>query len=120
MSYDIRLCDPVTKKVIELDQPHFMRGGTYAVNGAKELWLNITYNYSDIYRRPEVLGEHGIRSIYGMSAHESIPVLEEAIAVLGDDVHEDYWEPTEGNAKRPLIQLLAMAKMRPDGIWAGD
>lgn len=30
------------------------------------------------------------------------------------------WEPTEGNAKRALLQLLAMARMRPDGVWNGD
>ena len=31
-----------------------------------------------------------------------------------------YWKATEGNAKRPLIQLRAMAQMRPDGVWYGD
>lgn len=31
-----------------------------------------------------------------------------------------YWEATEGNAKRALLQLLAMARMRPDGVWDGD
>lgn len=62
----------------------------------------------------------GIRTIYGMSGAESIPILENAINQLGDDASPDYWEPTEGNAKRALLQLLAMAKMRPDGIWDGD
>lgn len=55
-----------------------------------------------------------------MTGAESIPVLERAIAVLGNDVSNDYWEPTEGNAKRALIYLLTMAQMRPDGIWDGD
>lgn len=62
----------------------------------------------------------GIRSIYGLTGTESIPVLQSAIAQLGDDVHPDYWEPTEGNAKRALVQLQALAQMRPDGVWAGD
>ena len=44
MSYDIHLNDPVTKQTLELDDPHFMRGGTYVVGGTKELCLNITYN----------------------------------------------------------------------------
>lgn len=26
----------------------------------------------------------------------------------------------EGNAKRALLQLLTMARMRPDGVWDGD
>ena len=118
MSYDITLNDPVTKKTIEIADAHFMRGGTYAIGGTNRLWLNITYNYCNFYCR--VIGENGIRTIYGMSGAESIPILEKAISALGDDVHPDYWEPTEGNAKQPLFQLLAMAKMRPDGIWDGD
>lgn len=52
-----------------------------------------------------------------MSAVESIAVLDKMIAVLGDDVDDDYWKPTEGNAKRALLQLKAMAQMRPDGEW---
>ena len=55
-----------------------------------------------------------------MTGADSIPVLEKVAAVLGDDVADDYWEPTEGNAKKPLLQLIAMAKMRPDGVWEGD
>ena len=97
-----------------------MQGGTYALGGTKELWPNVTYNYGSIFRRPEVLGEEGIRTIYGMTGAESIPVLQKAIANLGDDTDPDYWKPTDGNAKRPLCQLLAMAQMRPDGIWDGD
>ena len=55
-----------------------------------------------------------------MTGAESIPILEKAAAALGDDIDPDYWTPTEGNAKRPLLQLIAMARMRPDGIWDGD
>ena len=40
------------------------------------------------------------------------------------EVHEgpdsDYWKATAGNAVKPLYQLLALAKLRPDCIWAGD
>lgn len=118
MSYDIYLKDPVTKEVIEVDTSHFMAGGTYALGGTKELWLNVTYNYANHFYI--TMGEKGIRTIYGMSGAESIPILENAINQLGDDVDPDYWEPTGGNAKRALLQLLAMAKMRPDGIWDGD
>lgn len=32
----------------------------------------------------------------------------------------DYWEATAANAIRPLYQLIAMAQLRPDGVWAGD
>ena len=33
MSYDINLLDPITKKVIEINDAHFMRGGTYQMGG---------------------------------------------------------------------------------------
>lgn len=32
----------------------------------------------------------------------------------------NYWKPTAGNALKPLYQLLALARMRPDCIWDGD
>lgn len=118
MSYDIRLCDPVTHEELQTDVSHDMRGGTYAMGGTTGLWLNVTYNYGKHYYR--VLGDKGIRTIYGMTGAESIPVLEAAAAKLSDEVSDNYWEATEGNAKRPLLQLTAMARMRPDGVWDGD
>ena len=118
MSYDISPHDPVTREVIELDGHHDMRGGTYCVGGTRELWLNVTYNYAPHFKR--VLGDGGIRSIYGMTGAESIPVLEAAAARLADDVSDDYWDATEGNAKSALLQLAAMARLLPDGIWDGD
>lgn len=80
--------------------------------------MNITYNYAKHYYR--VFGEKGIRTIYGMTGAESIPIIKAAMAQLGDDVSADYWEDTEGNAKKALAGLLAFAQMRPDGVWDGD
>lgn len=117
MSYDIELLDPITKETLQLDNPHHMRGGTYAIGGTTYMQLNVTYNYSKHF---VLIGEEGIRSIYGKTGAESIPVLQRCIDALGDDIDEDYWEPTEGNAKRALLQLLSLAKMRPDGVWSGD
>lgn len=31
MSYDLYLVDPISRKTLELDAPHQMRGGTYAM-----------------------------------------------------------------------------------------
>jgi hypothetical protein len=134
MSYDIELTDPVTGDTLELDSPHHMRGGTYQVGGTSRAHLNVTYNYGTHFRRTFGHdgiplddwqrmfggGETGIRSIYGMTGAASIPVLRQAASKLGDDVDSDYWRPTEGNAKRALMQLIALAEMRPDGIWQGD
>ena len=139
MSYDIYLTDPVSRDPIELEEAHYMRGGTYALSGTTRTWLNITYNYANWYYRPGVFGEtaknEGIRTIYGLSGAESIPVLKKAIAALESltvDISEEdrrncekqgttgYWIPTRANAIRPLYQLLALAQMRPDGTWEGD
>ena len=121
MGYDITLCDPITHKALMAEEPHFIHGGTYAAFGTRELWMYVTYNYGKFYHRDDVFGENGIRSIYGKTGAESIPMLERAIAALGDDVDDaDYWHGTEGNAKRPLYGLLAFARMRPDGVWEGD
>lgn len=140
MSYDIYLTDPVTRNPIELEEAHYMHGGTYALNGTTEAWLNITYNYANWYYRPEVFAptedeSKGIRSIYGLTGAESIPTLKRAINALEsitEDISDedrreceeqgctDYWMPTRANAIRPLYQLLALAQMRPDGIWEGD
>jgi hypothetical protein len=118
MSYDIDLKDPVTKKTLELDEPHQMQGGTYEIGGTTEMHLNVTYNYAVHYYK--TMGEQGIRMIYGKTGAESIPILKVAAAQLDDDDDVDYWKPTEGNAKRALLQLMALAEMRPDGIWGGD
>lgn len=126
MSYDINLIDPITKEVIEINDAHFLRGGTYQMGGSKELTLNITYNYSEILHRviqPKNTPSDyktGIRSLYGITALEAIPILEAAISNLKDDVDEDYWKATEGNTKRALNNLLTMCKMRPDAIIDGD
>ena len=55
-----------------------------------------------------------------MTGAESIPIFQKAIDALTDEVDPDYWEPTEGNVKKALCQLLSMARMRPDGVWDGD
>jgi len=119
MSYDISLLDPVTKKTIQLDSPHQIKGGTYAFGGTQEAWLNITYNYSTFFYK-YIDEEKGIRFIYGKTGSEAIPILKEAISKMGDDVDEDYWKPTEGNTKRALHGLIALATLRPDGIFEGD
>lgn len=135
MSYDISLVDPVTKETLIMDSPHQMRGGTYAVGGTDEMWLNVTYNYGRWYRKDYAFGKNGIRSINGLSGAESISVLKNAIAGLEESKEElpeeevnqcveqgvsGYWMPTRENAIRPLYQLLAMAQMRPDGVWESD
>jgi hypothetical protein len=118
MSYDLRLCDPNSGATLELEQPHSYRGGTYAAGGAIECWLSVTCNYVHIFRR--VLGDDGIKALYGLTGGESIPVLEQAISHLHGGPDENYWRATDGNARRALEDLLALARLRPEGVWAGE
>lgn len=118
MSYDIYLQDKETKETLTLDSTHNIKGGTHVLGGTNECWLNITYNYGGIFYR--TLGVKGIRKIYGMTGKESILIIEKAISKLKDNVHSDYWKPTQGNAKQALRGLLVFAKARPEGIWDGD
>lgn len=129
MSYDIRLIDHTTHKVLEAENPHFMQGGTFCPGGTKELWLNITYNYAamlcKVLQRDVIDQSNGRRTtlvgldaINGLYAAETISMLRKAINSLSDEgANESYWHPTEGNVKKALIQLKALADMRPDGVW---
>lgn len=114
MSYDLTLVDPVTKEALHLDTPHLIAGGTYALGGTTECWINVTYNYAPIIYKhiPE-----GIRGFADKTGAETIPLLKDAISKLGDDVDDDYWKCTEGNVKKALCGILAIAQLRPDGIW---
>lgn len=117
MSYDIYLVDR-DNKTIHLQENHDVAGGTLAVGGTTECWINITYNYSKFFY--QALGEKGIRSLYGKTGLETIPILKEAISKLGDDITSNYWDATEGNAKEALKGVLQLAELAPYGIWKGD
>jgi hypothetical protein len=121
MSYDLYLRDPVTKEVLELDEKHHMRGGTYCMGGEIEARLNCTFNYAKhyyiVFPPANEKCRGGIFTIHGLTGAESIPVLLDAAGQLGDETDPDYWKPTEGNAKRALLQLVALARMRPEGVW---
>jgi len=119
MSYDIKMLDPITKKVITLDTPHYFEGGTYFIGGSNKAWLNITYNYSKFYY--DLISEKmGIRWIYNKTGKECLPILEKAVAHLGTEQSNNYWETTPGNAGNALFGLIAFCKMCPDGIFDGD
>jgi hypothetical protein len=125
VSYRIRLCRP-NGEIVVLPEKH-TEGSTYVAGGTSDAELNVTYNYAPYFRKifPVAPGKshslNGVRSLYGMTAEASIPVLEAAIAQLGDDVDPDYWKATEGNAKKALQTLLMFAKnASPNSMWEGD
>ena len=118
MSYDISLCDPETGRTAIVPDGHDLRGGTYAEGGTGEAWLNVTYNYSPHFYR--TMGDKGIRTIYGMTGRDSVPVLTAAIDQLAASHSADYWAGTEGNARKALENLRLLARACPDAVWQGD
>lgn len=83
MSWDFSLRDAKTGEILMLDEPHYLRGGTYAMNGTNECWFNITYNYGPFYYR--FFPENGIREINGKTGLEAIGMLTKIIAGLKDE-----------------------------------
>lgn len=113
MSYDLQFdCGP-------LPASHRIAGGTFALGGSTEPWINITYNYVRHFR--EALGDGGIRSLYGKTAEEIIPILDLAIPKLGTDRSADYWEATAGNAGAALSDLRELCRLvPPTAVLEGD
>lgn len=117
MSYDLYLRNS-DGQIAVVPDGHDLRGGIYALGGSAYAEFNITYNYWVHFRR--VLGDKGIRTLYGKTGAETVPILQQAIDRLGRDTDPDYWKPTEGNARKALECCLLLARACPDAIWEGD
>jgi hypothetical protein len=124
MSHDIRI-KRKDGTVVELKERHVITGGTYALGGTTEAWLNITYNYWRIFHR--LFGEDGITTIYGMNVKDARTILVGAVARLGDaEPDENYWKACDGNAKKALAGLIELTDRAlsdyPDDemFWEGD
>jgi hypothetical protein len=122
MSYDISLVKRGTNEPVHFTSRHQITGGTYAVGGTTEAWLNVTYNYAPFFYKH--LGENGIRSIYGKTPAESVRMLNAAIQRMQGEPSADYWAATEGNARAALVNLLVIASKAVaeniDCEWSGD
>ena len=112
MSYDIYIIDPETNETRWLDKPNPVTGGTRAVGGTDEAWLNVTYNYSPHYYK---LWGHGLGRFHGMKVSEVKPKLEAGVVELGCEMSEDYWAGTQGNAGAALADLLTLFGLCEDG-----
>lgn len=117
MGYHCQLLDPETNEELTIDEPHHIKGGTYQLGGTKELWTSITSNYARFYYTEKLDKERGLNVLNGMTGEQSIPVLEKAISQMEGKPTDNYWDGTEGNAKKALFSLLELAKLGPQGVW---
>ncbi len=115
MSYDINLCYPDALAQVDNHED----GGTYALGGTTDAWLNVTYNYASFYYE-HLDKELGIRWLYGKKAKDTLDRLQNAVEALGTDRHPDYWKSTPGNAGYALAILLSWAHQHPEAEWDGD
>lgn len=124
--------------------------GTFTPALNTEAHLNITYNYgryySEIYKeegirtildkkykkKGEWITTKRSKIIYYDKAGKEIDIIEtimhkitpakkeEIEFEVSESDTSDYWLDMAANAIRPLYQLIALAKMRPECIWDGD
>lgn len=181
MSYDCSLNDPVTGEQLTVDFNHQLFGGTYAIGGTNELWVNVTANYGGYYSeatdgdkrwlvREREEDRYELPGLAGHTGAESIGMMKDCIRkieakykdslgnwLVGNRkkrifVHKkthkevewpnnmdfdnydekiieytvsegdtsDYWEETAANAISALYKLIALAELRPDGVWEID
>lgn len=111
MSYDIYL-NGADGEPLMMDEA-FTEGGTYALGGTRDCELNVTYNYSSVYR----LVDFSVRDLHGLTGAETSVFLRALVEKLGTSTYEDYWAPTPGNAGAALARLLSFAEAHPEGVW---
>ena len=72
-------------------------------------------------KRTRYLDKSGneVNFIY-MLQHKEECTPENYVEEISEGPNSDYWEATAANAIMPLYQLMAMAQLRPDGVWDGD
>lgn len=119
MSYSIEIVDS-KGNVLELpkDQTHHIKGAIYVAEGSRSATIHITYNYADYFQ--QVFGPEGIRTLYGEKVSETLEEILNAVLQLSGCPSHDYWEKTEGNARKALIDLLNLGLLFPEGYWSGD
>ena len=114
MSWWVSLKCPYCGQTLPVEK--HSEGGTYVVGGSSEAELNVTYNYSQHYYTA-LNGDDGLRWLDGKVAKDVVGDLQTAVASLGMERSEDYWEATPGNAGYALSILHRWALEHPDGVF---
>ena len=68
------------------------------------------------------LDEHGVehKDPYRLIISGKPYTTEEYEVEISEGPNRDYWEATAANAIGQLYKLIALAQIRPDGVWDGD
>jgi hypothetical protein len=94
-------------------------GSNVVVGGVIAAKMTVTYNYSPFYYE-SLDADSGLRWLYNKSFWSVKERLEEAIAVLGTERSENYWDQHPGNAGHVLRVLYLWARQHPNAVFLGD
>ncbi|MBQ6480922.1 MAG: hypothetical protein IJI45_07390 [Anaerolineaceae bacterium] len=83
--------------------------------GEEKVGIKLLIEYMELKREGNLTEEQASEIIY--SKYEEIT---ETVLVDEGSTGESYWSDTAVNAIKPLYQLIALSKMRPDGIWSEE
>lgn len=123
MGWDISIVDK-DGKVVKSHQKHQIHGGTYAIGGQEELQISETFNYHGILA-DLFPGKAGIKHLNLMPTEASKTFLISAVNKLIEEAvaegislmpHDNYWEPTLGNALAMLMRMLELIR-HGNGYW---
>jgi hypothetical protein len=107
MSYNISI--QRNGEVLELPDGH-TEGGTYAIGGSNKAEMDVTYNYSEIFR---------IGNLDGLTVNDAIPILAHKVAEYGVLPTDDYWAVDKRNIGHlcyvVLLWCLEALKQQPEG-----
>ncbi len=109
------------RQKVHLAQKHYITGGMFAVGGTDDPWLHVTFNYAEAFCK--FLGGDGINDFHDRPVRETLPKLIEAVSNMHGEPDDDYWKPTEGNARAALMNMIQLACLSPEtlnGYWFID
>lgn len=92
----------------------------------EEVWFEAKDNPQEQKQPFEMLLEYFHLKKEGMSDEQASEHIDELYekhtetSVVNEGETDNYWCATAANAIRPLYQLIALSKLRPDGVWSEE
>ena len=85
-------------------------GGTYAIGGSDLAEMDVTYNYSKVFR---------LANLDGLTVNDALVVLAHKVAELGVQQDADYWAVKPGNVGHACLVVMLWCieaiKQQPEG-----
>lgn len=94
-------------------------GSNIVVGGDDRAHMTVTYNYGPFFYE-NLDADSGLRWLYNKEFWSVKERLEEAIAVLGTERSDNYWDQHPGNAGHVLRVLYLWARQHPLAVFHGD